>query len=274
MDPAYFFSGNDELDYSYHLAPLTDPCETDSLDPFTFEEVQVVKNKRKRSGDGKGGSGSETYICDYCDASFTLLHNAQAHIITYHVKGKQKKMSDRRVRYKCKKCDKLFLSPEAVKHHHNRFHSKSMKQCTHCDKQYKSQSCLQEHINSIHLNLRPFVCDQCSAAFGHKCVLRRHYMIKHLNFEYRCPYKDCTHPGFKCSKAVTAHIRSVHTHVRPYPCSICGLRFVRRNDMVVHKKCHSNKYDHECPECGKCFRQKTNLRSHMKKIHKESTYVI
>lgn len=66
-----------------------------------------MKNKRKRSGDGKGGSGSETYICDYCDASFTLLHNAQAHIITYHVKGKQKKMSDRRVRYKCKKCDKV-----------------------------------------------------------------------------------------------------------------------------------------------------------------------
>lgn len=40
-------------------------------------------------------------------------------------------------------------------------------------------------------------------------------LMVHENYTYNCPYAGCTHPGYKCSKALAAHIRAVHTNDRP-----------------------------------------------------------
>lgn len=49
-------------------------------------------------------------------------------------------------------------------------------------------------------NERPYECTICMTSFGRKGGLRRHNIMKHSDFVYACPYEECTHPGFKCSK--------------------------------------------------------------------------
>lgn len=44
--------------------------------------------------------------------------------------------------------------------------------------------------------------------FGRKGAVRRHDLMCHQNYRFECPYPDCRHPGFKCSK-VNSVIRIV-----------------------------------------------------------------
>lgn len=69
-------------------------------------------------------------------------------------------------------------------------------------------------------NLRPFKCTKCSAVFGRQGCLRRHDMMRHLNYVYICPYKHCTHAGFKCSKVIKLNFSSF---IRRFTCKDSSL---------------------------------------------------
>lgn len=49
-------------------------------------------------------------------------------------------------------------------------------------------------------NRRPFKCEQCGMKFGRAGGLRRHDMMVHQQRRYACPYEECDHPGYKCTK--------------------------------------------------------------------------
>ncbi|VDN60557.1 unnamed protein product [Dracunculus medinensis] len=62
---------------------------------------------------------------------------------------------------------------------------------------------------------RRHICEICGSSFGRSGGLKRHFIMVHTNRKFYCNYSGCDHPGFKCSKALTAHIRSKHTFDRP-----------------------------------------------------------
>ncbi|KAK6038383.1 zinc finger, C2H2 type [Cooperia oncophora] len=124
--------------------------------------------------------------------------------------------------------------------------------CQHCNKVYNAHSQLREHIDVVHENLRPFKCEQCGMEFGRAGGLRRHDMMVHQQKKHACPYEGCNHPGYKCTKALAAHIRSVHTLDRPFACLFCERTFVRKNDLKVHELTHSTQCEFICKKCNNC----------------------
>uniref|UniRef100_A0A0M3I4X1 Protein krueppel n=1 Tax=Ascaris lumbricoides TaxID=6252 RepID=A0A0M3I4X1_ASCLU len=161
-----------------------------------------------------------------------------------------------------------------VKSHQRRVHDTPKEKrhtCVVCNKNFRSHGLMREHYSTVHLNERPYECTICMTSFGRKGGLRRHNIMKHSDFVYACPYEECTHPGFKCSKALTAHIRSIHTHIRPYKCGQCDKSFVRRNDLRTHEALHSATLEHICDTCGQKFKRASYLKRHSKTRHEHLT---
>ncbi|MCP9262380.1 Zinc finger protein [Dirofilaria immitis] len=239
------------------------------------EEVFIVPKRRNMSRDKLKNDRqkyqrfrNKQYLCDICDSAFTLKHNIQTHLLLYHPNNQAYTKRRRGRRYRCLKCNTLFRTFDAVQKHQKRQHQVRIRpKCETCQKEFPTASLLREHVAVIHLNLRPFKCTKCSAVFGRQGCLRRHDMMRHLNYVYICPYKQCTHAGFKCSKALTAHIRSVHTHIRPYKCEQCEKCFVRRNDLRVHSDIHNTACKYICPTCNQMFQRRIHFQKHIKKLH-------
>lgn len=163
--------------------------------------------------------------------------------------------------------DEVFKSPHAADVHFKKAHKRPVARpptdCEECGKRFASAFQLREHISIQHLKERNFVCEECGQKFGRRGGLRRHVQMVHQNHLHMCPYEGCGHPGYKCSKALTAHIRSVHTNVRPYVCETCGKAFVRRNDLKMHTLTHTSETTFLC-ECGSKFRRLIYLKKHQR----------
>ncbi|WKX95216.1 hypothetical protein Q1695_012013 [Nippostrongylus brasiliensis] len=211
------------------------------------------------------------FICDECDRSFTMKQNVQQHFFQYHNPNGEgrKPLRVRSKRFQCTKCNKIFKTLEKAQRHEARLHgekaSPNVFVCPHCNKIYNAQSQLKEHIDVVHENLRPFKCEQCGMEFGRAGGLRRHDMMVHQQRTHACPYEGCDHPGYKCTKALAAHIRSVHTLDRPFACLFCERTFVRKNDLKVHELTHSTQNEFICRRCGSSFRRLVYLQKHEKR---------
>ncbi|VDO30540.1 unnamed protein product [Haemonchus placei] len=50
---------------------------------------------------------AKTFVCDVCDAAFTLKQNVQSHLFIYHVQKDGTMKQHTRLMYKCDNCDKV-----------------------------------------------------------------------------------------------------------------------------------------------------------------------
>ncbi|TKR63012.1 hypothetical protein L596_026900 [Steinernema carpocapsae] len=220
------------------------------------------------------------FVCDLCEQSFTLKQNVQQHIVNFH--GLDRSSPDRESferrmrRFQCMKCLKIFKSEDVALKHFEKAHDKPVKmekkehKCEDCEKVYLTKTQLEEHVSIVHLNVRKFICTQCPASFGRRGGLRRHVEMVHVGKTYKCTYEGCEHPGYKCSKALAAHVRAVHTGERPYECSQCERAFVRKNDLKVHEATHSRIVDLRCQYCGAAFRRDNYLKKHYRVCEKKN----
>uniref|UniRef100_A0A8C7C7Q2 Zinc finger protein 764 n=1 Tax=Neovison vison TaxID=452646 RepID=A0A8C7C7Q2_NEOVI len=49
---------------------------------------------------------------------------------------------------------------------------------------------------------------------------------------------------------------------KPYPCPDCGRCFRQSSEMAAHRRTHSGERPYPCPQCGRCFGQKSAMAKH------------
>ncbi|XP_078736138.1 zinc finger Y-chromosomal protein-like [Lampetra fluviatilis] len=200
-------------------------------------------------------TGEKPYACALCNYRSTCGSNLKAHVRCRHGGASAALMppppppplsSHRRDN----KCSVGLLSDGESRQRHCRtaaaagagtFH------CYHCGHVSFNSNALKRHVISMHTKDFPHTCAVCGKGFHLPSTLRKH-AARHKD---RRPLHECRHCGFESGDpfALSRHILSVHTKKEEEEGE-------EEDAALVCKRCH------------KSFRQRGELKKHMRKVHK------
>lgn len=84
---------------------------------------------------------------------------------------------------------------------------------------------------------------------------------------------DCSFCGerFHNREDLIVH-RACHTGEQPVPCSLCGKSFVNKTTLNIHMRIHTGEKPYACSQCGKRFTQNGSLKIHLRTHSGEKPY--
>lgn len=166
--------------------------------------------------------------CPVCDKELKSSHELNSHYQSDHD-------TQRAICVICKGIYKAdFL------HKHVRIKHQSKKHlCSICGKEFDQVLRLSIHLNTFHSTTTEHrvVCDQCGKTFPHKERLRQH---KYFYHKYDTSKNTCEYCGktFSNLSQLYKH-RRIHSKVKPYQCALCGYQAVVKSNVRLHiKKVH------------------------------------
>ncbi|XP_053429296.1 zinc finger protein 519-like [Nycticebus coucang] len=198
---------------------------------------------------------------------------------------KYQKAQNLKIRYKCKKCEKVFhqclklISHEDIhslykgtecvddfahsgKQSQNQriYTGENSHQHNKCEKIFSQPSNLRNY-NIIHPKESLFKCKECGKTFNlsPECKPRKMYGKEKF---YKC--KECG-KAFYYDSHLTPH-QKIHTGEKPYKCKQCGKAFKYSSHLTQHQRIHTGEKPYKCKECGKAFNCSSHLTRHQR-IH-------
>ncbi|XP_068238156.1 zinc finger protein 665-like [Palaemon carinicauda] len=219
-------------------------------------------------------------ICEVCNKVFTSKQSLRKHELVHA--GEQK----------CLMCKMSFKNKRILRLHVNKKHNESkVVRCKECGQGFKRSELSQHKL--VHRGEKTYRCEDCGSAFNALYKFKNHLKFhKHNKEKWKCNIcgrelttkyglethilthtgeRKCTLCGVKQLNEICLkrHIANVHEGKavdkksdKKVQCYVCGNMYVKCY-METHLKIHAGQRDIPCPQCGKKFVSKTNLREHL-----------
>nr|XP_048314958.1 zinc finger protein 142 isoform X2 [Myodes glareolus] len=169
----------------------------------------------------------------------------------------------------CPFCD-FSCRHQLVLDHHVKGHGGTrLYKCTDCAYSTKNRQKITWH-SRIHTGEKPYRCHLCSYACADPSRLKYHMRIHKEERKYLCP--EC---GYKCKwvNQLKYHMTK-HTGLKPYQCPECEYCTNRADALRVHRETrHREARAFMCEQCGKAFKTRFLLRTHLRKHSEAKPYV-
>ena len=171
--------------------------------------------------------GDKIWTCHICSKSFATKHRLIVH--------ERRHSGERPFKCPVPSCNKSFVCKEYIKDHLISHSDEKSVPCPACNKMFKTKATLKAHKKQVHLDLRQFKCQVCTASFNSLACLQRH--------------------------------SNIHTNAKSYVCTTCGKSFNFKESLVNHQRVHTGQKPYGCHVCGLRFMWSGMLSSHMQKDH-------
>ncbi|XP_067843083.1 zinc finger protein 142 [Heptranchias perlo] len=171
--------------------------------------------------------------------------------------------------FRCPFCDFACRHQMVFDYHMKAHGGTRLYKCTDCDYTTKNRQKITWHIR-IHTGEKPYKCHLCSYACADPSRLKYHMRIHQEERKYLCP--EC---GYKCKwiNQLKYHMTK-HTGAKPYQCDECDYCTNRADALRTHKETrHKEARSFICEQCGKGFKTRFLLKTHLKKHSEEKPYV-
>ncbi|KAM7105427.1 zinc finger protein 142 isoform 4-T4 [Molossus nigricans] len=170
---------------------------------------------------------------------------------------------------RCPFCDFMCRHQLVLDHHVKGHGGTRLYKCTDCAYSTKNRQKITWH-SRIHTGEKPYRCHLCPYACADPSRLKYHMRIHKEERKYLCP--DC---GYKCKwvNQLKYHMTK-HTGLKPYQCPECEYCTNRADALRVHQETrHREARAFMCEQCGKAFKTRFLLRTHLRKHSEAKPYV-
>ena len=149
-------------------------------------------------------------------------------------------------RYSCQDCGRKFRFENKLKKHMELYSGQAMRQCSLCGVKLHNQDLLNTHLYHVHNTKESTSCNTCGKLLGSKRKLLHHLL---------------THPSSKGQTVANLIKDSCTIH----QCKLCSEAIVEGEGRVEkHYLMHKKTTVYPCQKCGKTFKRKLELYSHLK----------
>ncbi|XP_062337878.1 zinc finger protein 160-like [Osmerus eperlanus] len=206
------------------------------------------------------------FSCSICSHSFgckkdLARHQAKVARVGCGPTRRNRTMVDREpageiASFKCSHCNAVFMTGKKLQVH-MLYHTGDGFPCKYCGKVFSNNNSLMNHIKT-HVD-RSHLCETCGKGFAKAIGLKRHLPVHDDARPHVCT--ECG-KSYKQETYLKSHIRFSHRRERPFPCTLCQMRFVSLSRLHKHMTCHSNK-TFGCAHCGKRFKSEEYFKKHV-----------